>query len=260
MLTNLDHLVLLTRDFSRAVSDYESLFGFAPDRTEDKHGFQTALFRTGNTGLEIMGPQSAAAQSRTTEILEKASSKLTSLAFGSSDIAEAHRVLARRGAQPGDIATSFRLSDEVCAGIKTFVVPEDDAPPGKTIRLDHLVINAPNPDRAIAHYGARLGIRFALDRTNKDWSTRFLFFKLNDIVLEVINRTDQTHDPLAEDTLWGLTWKVDDLAAHHQRLSEEGVKISEIRTGRKPGTQVFTVKSHTSDIPTLFLMGDAGNR
>lgn len=256
MLTYLDHLVLLTRDFTRAVSDYESLFGFAPVRTEDKQGFRTALFRTGNTGLEIMGPESKAAQARTAEILGEASSKLTSLAFGVSDLAEAHRILGRRGGEPGDISTSFRLSDGVCAGIKTFIVPEGYADlSGKHIRLDHLVINAPNPDRAIAHYGARLGIRFALDRTNENWGARFLFFKLKDIVLEIIHRMDQDHDPLAPDVLWGLTWKVDDLAAHHQRLSNQGVTVSEIRTGRKPGTQVFTVKSHTSDIPTLFLSG-----
>jgi len=79
-------------------------------------------------------------------------------------------------------------------------------------------------------------------------------FKLDDIVLEVIHRTGQKNDPLASDEIWGLTWKVDDLFAHHERLSAQGVVISEIRTGRKPGTEVFTVKSHNDDIPILFLM------
>ena len=73
-------------------------------------------------------------------------------------------------------------------------------------------------------------------------------------MLEVIHRTSQKHDPLAPDELWGLTWKVEDIVAHHERLSKQGVTISEIRTGRKPGTKVFTVKSHSGDIPTLFLM------
>ena len=40
-------------------------------------------------------------------------------------------------------------------------------------------------------------------------------------------------------------------------LSQQGVTLSEMRDGRKVGTQVFTVKSHTDDIPTLFLMGVA---
>ena len=82
MLTRLDHLVLLTRDFHSAVQDYKILFGFKPDEIADQHGFQTALFRTGNIGLEIMAPLSEAALSRTDEILANSSSKLTSLAFG----------------------------------------------------------------------------------------------------------------------------------------------------------------------------------
>jgi len=253
MLTRLDHFVLLTRDFHSAVKDYQVLLGFKPDKFENRHGFQTALFRTGNIGLEIMAPQSAAALSRTDEILAKASSKLTSLAFGAPDLTEAHRILGRRGGEPSEISSSFRLSNTICAGVKTFIVSEKALPLDKNICLDHLVINTPNPDRAIAHYGARLGIRFALDRANEDWGIRFLFFKLDDIVLEVIHRSGQKHDPLAPDEPWGLTWKVADLAAHHERLAKQGVTISEIRTGRKPGTQVFTVKSHTDDIPTLFL-------
>jgi len=231
--------------------------GFEPDELANRHGFETALFRTGNTRLGIMAPQSDATLSRTEEILGKASTKLTSLAFSAPDVPEAQRILGRRGAEPSKLSSSFRLSDNVCAGVKTFIVPENTPPPRKNIRLDHLVINTPNPDRAIAHYGARLGIRFALDRANAEWGARFLFFKLDDIVLEVIHRTGPDHDPLASDELWGLTWKVDDLGAHHERLSELGVTVSEIRTGRKPGTQVFTVKSHSADIPTLFLMNSA---
>ena len=203
-----------------------------------------------------MAPQSEAALSRTDEILEQSPSKLTSLAFSASDLAEAHRTLGRRGGEPSEISSSFRLSDIICAGVKTFIVSETP-PSDKDICLDHLVINTPNPDRAIAHYGARLGIRFALDRTNENWGARFLFFKLGDIVLELIHRIDLEYDPLAPDELWGLTWKVDDLAAHHQRLSKQGVILSDMRTGRKPGTQVFTVKSHTDNIPTLFLMNAA---
>ena len=254
MLTRLDHLVLLTRDFDGAVQNYQILLGFKPNEFANRHGFQAALFRTGNIGLEIMAPQSDTALSRTDEILANNSSKLTSLAFGALDLAEAHRILGRRGGEPSKISTSFRLSDIVCAGVKTFIVSENAPPSDKNICLDHLVINTPNPDRAIAHYGSRLGIRFALDRTNENWGARFLFFKLDDIVLEVIHRAGQEHDPLAPDELWGLTWKVEDIVAHHERLSKQGVTISEIRTGRKPGTKVFTVKSHSEDIPTLFLM------
>jgi len=153
MLTQLDHLVLLTRDFLSAIQDYKTLLGFEPDELSDRHGFKTALFRTGNTGLEIIAPQSETALSRTEEILGKNRSRLTSLAFAVPDLAEAHRVLGRRGGTPSEISSSFRLSDNVCAGVKTFLVSENTPPADKNIRLDHLVINTPNPDRAIAHYG-----------------------------------------------------------------------------------------------------------
>ena len=253
MLSQLDHFVLLTRDFSSAVQNYKIILGFEPDEFTNNHGYQTALFRTSNTNLEIMAPESKEALTRTYEILGTSSSKLTTLAFAALNLAEAHRVLGRRGAEPSKPLKSFRLSDSVCAGVKTFIVPEKVTRTGKSIGLDHLVINTPNPVRAIAHYGARLGLRFALDRTNTDWGVRFLFFKLNDIVLEIIHRIDQKHDPLAPDELWGLTWKVENLATHHERLCAQGVTISGIRTGRKPGTQVFTVKNHNAEIPTLFL-------
>ena len=74
MLTRLDHLVLLSRDFHSAVQDYQILLGFQLDEFANRHGFQTALFRTGNIGLEIMAPWSETALSRTDEILAKSSS------------------------------------------------------------------------------------------------------------------------------------------------------------------------------------------
>jgi len=254
MLTALDHIVLLTRDFDRAVTDYQILFGFKPEATKSGDTYRSALFQTGNCGLEIMSPVSATAKNRTDDILGEAPARLTSLAFTSDDITEAHRLLTRRGANPGDLGdNSFRLSDNVCAGLKTFIVKSQVVQADRALRLDHTVINTPNPDRAIAHYGARLGIRFALDRTEEKWGARFLFFKLGDIVLEVIHRLGKSYEPSDNDKLWGLTWKVEDLAATHERLTEGGVTVSEIRTGRKPGTQVFTAKSHSQHIPTLFL-------
>ena len=66
-----------------------------------------------------MAPQSEAALSRTDEILVKSPSKLTSLAFGAPDLAKVHRVLGRRGGEPSEISSSFRLSDIICAGVKT---------------------------------------------------------------------------------------------------------------------------------------------
>ena len=172
-----------------------------------------------------------------------------------------------RGAVPTEAGRALlpraqRILAEVrdtMAGVKTFIL-QSDAPltpavaqPGAATALDHLVINTPNPERAVANYGARLGLRFALDRTAEQWKTRFLFFRLGGLTLEIIHRLGETQDPAADDSIWGLTWETDNLTAAHDRLSAAGVEVSELRTGRKPGTEVFTVRTHAQGIPTLFI-------
>jgi catechol 2,3-dioxygenase-like lactoylglutathione lyase family enzyme len=120
--------------------------------------------------------------------------------------------------------------------------------------LDHVVVRSPNPERAIAFYAGRLGLDLRLDRSNPDWGTRLLFFRCGDLVVAI------AHD-LAKgvsdrpDRLWGLSWRAPDIAKAHARLRVAGVDISELRNGRRPGSQVFTVKSHTENVPTLVIGG-----
>jgi hypothetical protein len=98
-----------------------------------------------------------------------------------------------------------------------------------------------------------LGLDLALDRTREEWKTRFLFFRTGGLTFEVINRLGEDHDPAAPDSIWGLTWTVDDLSAAHARLTEAGFNVSEQRTGRKPGSAVFTIRDGTLGVPTLFI-------
>lgn len=278
MLSSLDHIVLICPDIEVGVAAYSTVFGRGPVwRAEDvEGGVATALFKVGNTALELMAPfGEGAIGGRLTEILAKRDGVLTSLAFAAEDIKSAHHTLTRRGLSPSDISKGesqhietgairtwswFRLNDDVCAGIKTFVLepkveslvsPEFEA--GDVYRLDHLVINTPNPTRAIAHYTGRLGLRFALDRTIEKFGTRFLFFRIGGLTLEVIHRLGEDADQDMPDTLRGMTWEVADLSLARERLSEAGVNVSDIRTGRKPGTEVFTLRDGTLGIPTLFL-------
>jgi hypothetical protein len=53
--------------------------------------------------------------------------------------------------------------------------------------------------------------------------------------------------------LWGLSWRVADIAATRVRLTSAGVDVSDVRTGRKPGTRVLTVRTGTGGIPTLLV-------
>jgi hypothetical protein len=50
-----------------------------------------------------------------------------------------------------------------------------------------------------------------------------------------------------------LSWRVADIDATRARLLSAGVDVSDVRTGRKPGTRVVTVRSGTCGIPTLLV-------
>ena len=275
MITGLDHFVLVCPEIGAATAVYESLLGRPADWRASTGGAATALFRLGNTSLELMAPDGeGAVADRLREIITEEGPGLKSLAFGTGDIAGALHKLTRRGLMPDDSAegsstneidgktrkwTRFRCSDAQTAGVKTFILcPEEalpvaEAPESSAKTLDHIVINTPNPDRALGLYGARLGLDLALDRTREEWKTRFLFFRTGGLTFEVIHRLGETHDPSSHDTIWGLTWEVDDLAAAHARLTEAGFDVSEQRTGRKPGSTVFTVRDGTLGVPTLFI-------
>ena len=274
MITALDHFVLLCPDLDEAVTDYTVLLGREPVWRAQSDGAGTAMFATGNTAIELMAPSGEGSVADKLREMTQDGSKLTTLVYRSDDITGDHHLMTRRGLSPSEIVETtstdqssgatrawkrFRIPDERMAGVKSFILQPDIPLPVATLKsgaataLDHLVINTPNPERAVATYGARLGLRFALDRTAEQWKTRFLFFRLGGLTLEVIHRLGETHDVQSDDSIWGLTWETDDLAAAHARLSEAGRDISEIRTGRKPGSEVFTVRNHTQGVPTLFI-------
>jgi Glyoxalase/Bleomycin resistance protein/Dioxygenase superfamily len=114
------------------------------------------------------------------------------------------------------------------------------------------VIRSPDPDRAVALYGGRMGLDLRLDRSNPAWNARLLFFRCGDLVVEVAHDLNAgiSHGP---DRLWGLSWRVPRVSDARTRVAAAGVSASELRTGRRPGTQVFTVRSHTGGVPTLII-------
>ena len=274
MITALDHLVLVCPDIKAAEADYLRLLGEDPVWRSETEDTASVVFAVGNTALELLAPQGDGPGADKLRDLIADGAALTSLVYRSDALSDDHHLMARRGLSPSDISDGqsqhgdtgatrtwnrFRIPDETMAGIKTFVLetatPFVAAHPerGSVSALDHVVIYTPNPERAIANYGARLGLRFALDRTAEQWKTRFMFFRLGGLTLEVVQRLGEPQNPEAEDTIWGLTWETDDLEAAHERLAKAGLDISIIREGRKPGTRVFTVRNGTQGVPTLFI-------
>jgi hypothetical protein len=58
---------------------------------------------------------------------------------------------------------------------------------------------------------------------------------------------------VADDRLWGLAFRVDDIEAASARIAEAGLEVSEIRDGHKPGTRVCTVKNEPAGVATLLI-------
>jgi hypothetical protein len=79
-----------------------------------------------------------------------------------------------------------------------------------------------------------------------------MFFRCGDLIVEVVKRPVAGGD-LAHDKLWGLSWRVADIDATRARLVADGLDVSEVRNGRKPGTRVMSLRDGTCGIHTLLL-------
>jgi len=50
-----------------------------------------------------------------------------------------------------------------------------------------------------------------------------------------------------------LSWRANYIEAANARMAKAGFDVSEIRTGRKPGTRVFTVRDAPAKVPTIVI-------
>lgn len=278
MITGLDHAVVLVRDIDAGVAGYQTLFGRAPAWRAQNDGAATAIFVLGNMSLELMAPAGhGETADRVRAALDKQGEGLASLAFAVDDIAKAHHRLTRLGLSPDEIADGAssdldsgrtltwkrtRASAESTHGIRLFFLQRNEklAQSAKTASatvdaLDHLVIATPDPERAAALYGARLGLDMKLDRTIATLQTRFLFFRTGGLVFEIIHslKSGRSEGP---DKVFGFSWRVADAEAARSRLQQSGFEVSELREGRKPGTRVFTVRTGTFGVPTIVIQQD----
>ncbi|OZG27192.1 hypothetical protein BH683_019945 [Williamsia sp. 1138] len=117
--------------------------------------------------------------------------------------------------------------------------------------IDHLVFNAADRDAAVALFAGTLGLDFRLEQAIHD-GIHQLFFRSTQVVVEVVIGAPG-QDQAATASLWGIAWRSSDIGETHRRLSEDGMSLSEIRVGRKPGTSVFTIREPLFGLPTLVL-------
>jgi catechol 2,3-dioxygenase-like lactoylglutathione lyase family enzyme len=283
VITGLDHVVVLTQDIAAGAASYQTLFARSPAWQNSGDGADRVLFTLDNMSLELMAPSGADANAdRIRSVLAAQGEGLASLCFRTNDIAKTHRRLDRLTLKPEPVAEvesrdaltgatlswkRTRAATETTRGVRLFFMERDKERPlsvrttaGAITAMDHVVVSTPDPERAAALYGARLGLDMALDRSHPDWG-RLMFFRCGDVVVEVTHRPGKPADPprdIQHDRLRGICWRVADIDATHARLAQAGVDVSEVRTGRKPGTRVMTVRSGTCGVPTLLVQPSAG--
>jgi catechol 2,3-dioxygenase-like lactoylglutathione lyase family enzyme len=274
MISGLDHVVVLVGDIKAGATAYRTLLARAPAWHSSDDGVERVLFTLDNMTLELVSPSGAGATAdRIRGVLAEQGGGLASICFRTADIARMHRRLDRLALKPEPISDAesrdattgatlswrrTRAATEATRGVRLFFLElAKERPRSAAIAdapmtaLDHVVVSTADPERAAALYGARLGLDMALDRSHPDWG-RLMFFRCGDLIVEVVQRP-QSDMGQAQDKLWGLSWRVADIDATRARLASAGVDVSDVRTGRKPGTRVLTVRNGTCGIPTLLV-------
>jgi len=282
LITGLDHVVVLTSDINAGSAAYQTLFARSPAWQNSGDGADRVLFTLDNMTLELMSPSGdGGAADRIRNVLAEQGEGLASLCFRTNDIGKMHRRLDRLTLKPEPVAEvesrdaisgatlswkRTRAATEATSGVRMFFLErEKERPlsvrtaPAAITAMDHVVVSTADPERAAALYGARLGLDMALDRSHPDWG-RLMFFRCGDLIVEVTHRPGKQADAgrdRPQDRLRGMCWRVADIDATHARLTAAGVDVSEVRTGRKPGTRVMTVRNGTCGVPTLLVQPSA---
>lgn len=282
MITGIDHVAIMVRDFEETVANYETIFGRGPNWRGFMPGGCHAWFQFSGMALDIIGaagtgPEADAARRE----MEKYGDAIWGLGFSVSELDPALRLFERRGLaflprhttvtksvdgaeRRWELAVMKRRSangvalflvENKPAATRWPVAPITDTEAASIGGLDHIVIETPNAERAVALYGGRLGLDLRLDRSNEQWGARQLFFRCGEAVVE-IGASLKTPVSDAPDKFGGLAWRVRDAVRARERIATAGLDVSEVRQGRKPGTTVFTVRNGTGGIPTLMLSGN----
>jgi len=276
MLKSLDHLIIAVNNLSISKEFYSNLFGFPPiwEGVHKGLGTSNAIFSLENMYLELLTKEGEGVGGTFVDNhIKNYGEGLAGIAFELIDIDEGLSTFMEKGIEIGEPIYGEGLShyskktrtwkslfptQELTRGVFTILIEhtsekilykkEDN--PSNIKRLDHVVINSNDPDAAIKLYRDVYGLRLALDQNIKDWGGRMLFFRLNKTTIELVGKLDSKND---KDKLWGLAWSVNDIEMTYNRLLNLGIKVSELRSGRKANTRVCTIESNASLVPTLII-------
>lgn len=228
MAEKFDRLVLAVPDLSEAIAQYQQLLGKAPHATNTLDDKPCVWWGLSNTVIELVQCDASTAQ-------------LQGIVFSSPD--------TRKGEET--VVNALGIDIRRCDGSTTteFRRQYPQAQP-TDLCVDHIVLRTDDAQACIDLFGSELGVRLALDKTVPEWGGRMLFFRTGKLTLEVI---ESAGDNAGATGFWGLAYQCQNLEGLVRTLGERGVSTSDIRAGRKPGTRVATLKSHSLGIPTLLI-------
>lgn len=272
-LAGLDHLIVAVADLDEATAVYETLLGRAPS-WRGRHpglGTRNTLFRLSNTYLELLAVDAGATApfaAGLKQALGERPERPHGIAFGSADIEATVAALRRRGVRIGDAADGAGTDD--ASGVRrtwrsafidpastrrlfTFAIehtsPAELLPPAAAKApadstcdgIDHIVVFTQDLEASRRLWSETLGVREDWHHDFPERGTRNLGFDLGGIIVELITRTDREPTDRG-DTLWGVAYRVADIAAASARLRAAGIEVDEPRAGLLPGTRVATVR------------------
>ncbi len=286
MFSSVDHIIVAVSDLSAATADYRELLGREPSWRGAHPGQGTAntLFRLGNGYLELL---TASGQGGFGDLvrqrIDEAGEGVLGLAFQTADAAACAATLREKGMTPTDPVDgsgtdekggaerrwrNVYLPADETRGVMMFAIEHLSSPDalpqavptgaeGASVReFDHIVVMTKDADGARGLYGDTFGIRMALDKTFEKFGSRLVFFRLGGMSIEIGASLAEEPDSSAPDSLWGLAYRVPDLAAGQARIADAGLDVSSVRKGRKAGTLVCTVKNRTHGVATLLIGPD----
>lgn len=275
MITTIDHTSLIVRDLASGVEAYRLVLGREPSFRTEGDGIESAFFTLDNATLRIVAPAGEGlAGDQLRSALNDNGEGLSGINFLVPDIDAAHLRFRRLSLHPDEVSgvdlrdketgetRSWKRTklpravthgvDLSCLEVPIRAQSSRVTTEASVERMDLVVVSTADPERAAALYGARLGLDFFFDRTNRETGARLMQFGVGDMLIEVTSNPDRQNNG-KPDALWGIAWSVADADAARARLAAAGRNVSDVKTGAKPGTRVFTLRDGTCNVPTLFV-------
>lgn len=250
MISQLNRIDIAVNDLAVASADYAALFGVQPHASDAA----CARFRLSNADVLLTG--------------DAGRQGLAGMAFGVDDLERTARLLDNRGLaytrEDGPDGPRLRLDHSASHGapVTLEAKPQRDtrreaetglAGESAIVSVDHLVLRSANPTRAMAFWGAQMGLSLRFDKAFEQMGARVSLFRCGDMKIEVASKGD-AQKAGEDDELWGVSWRAANIARLHARLSD-GFDLSELRLGLQPGSSVFTVRNRTHGVATIAIGG-----